>query len=113
MNLTTPPIATKKPSTTIHHGIAVTDDYAWLRDALLENDGARLKSVRALAPIADDLNIPMSRLALAWCLRNPNVSTVILGASKASQLEENLKALDAVPLLNDETMRRIGASVSG
>ncbi|HEY4291541.1 aldo/keto reductase [Luteibacter sp.] len=86
-------------------------DYAWLRDALLENDGARLKSVRALAPIADDLGIPMSRLALAWCLKHPNVSTVILGASKVAQLEENLKALDAVPLLNDLVMAKIAAAV--
>jgi voltage-dependent potassium channel beta subunit len=85
---------------------------AWLRDALLENDGARLKTVRALSPIAADLGIPMSRLALAWCLKNPNVSTVILGASKVGQLEENLKALDAVPLLNDETMHRIAAALT-
>ncbi|NID17073.1 potassium channel beta subunit family protein [Luteibacter yeojuensis] len=87
-------------------------DFAWLRDALLDNDGARLKTVQALAPIAADLDIPLSRLALAWCLKNPNVSTVILGASKVSQLEENLKALDAVPLLDDETMRRIASVLS-
>jgi voltage-dependent potassium channel beta subunit len=87
-------------------------DYAWLRDALLENDGERLKRVRALAPIADELGIPMSRLALAWCLKNPNVSTVILGASKVAQLEENLKALDAVPLLDDGVMRRIATALS-
>jgi len=84
-------------------------DYAWLRDALMENDGASLKSVRALAPIAEDLGIPLARLSLAWCLKNPHVSTVILGASKPHQLEENLKALDAVPLLTDEVMARIAA----
>ena len=82
-------------------------DYAWLREALLENDGARLRAVRALAPIAADLGIPLSRLALAWCLKSPHVSTVILGASKTSQLDENLKALDAVILLDDAVMQRI------
>lgn len=86
-------------------------DYAWLRDALLENDGAALKIVRALAPIAADLGLPLARLALAWCLKNPHVSTVILGASKLHQLEENLKALDAVPLLTDDVMTRIEATL--
>jgi aryl-alcohol dehydrogenase-like predicted oxidoreductase len=86
--------------------------YAWLRDSLLENGGARLKTVRALAPIAADLDLPLSQFALAWCLKNPNVSSVILGASKASQLEDNLKALDAVPLLDDAVMRRIEAALA-
>jgi voltage-dependent potassium channel beta subunit len=86
-------------------------DYAWLRDALMENDGARLKTVRALAPIAADLGMPLACFALAWCLKNPNVSTVILGASKTSQLEENLKALDAVKLLDDAVMRRVEAAL--
>lgn len=86
-------------------------DYAWLRDALLENDGAALKTVRALAPIAADLGLPLARLALAWCLKNPHVSTVILGASKLHQLEENLKAVDAVPLLTDDVMTRIEATL--
>jgi voltage-dependent potassium channel beta subunit len=86
-------------------------DYAWLRDALLENDGAQLKTVRALAPIADDLGIPLARLSLAWCLKNPHVSSVILGASKRHQLEDNLKALDAVPLLTPDIMQRITATL--
>ncbi|KJV29681.1 potassium channel beta subunit family protein [Luteibacter yeojuensis] len=86
-------------------------DYAWLRDALLENDGAALKTVRKLAPIADGLGIPLARMALAWCLKNPHVSTVILGASKPRQLEENLKALDAVPLLTDDVMATIDAAL--
>lgn len=86
-------------------------DYAWLRDSLLANDGAQLKTVRALAPIADELGIPLARLALAWCLKNPHVSTVILGASKPHQLEENLKALEAVPLLTDDVMSKITKSL--
>jgi len=82
-------------------------DNAWLRKALLENDGARLKTVRALAPIAEELGIPLARLSLAWCLKNPHVSTVILGASRKEQLSENLLALDALPLLTDDVMSRI------
>ncbi|MDF3982341.1 aldo/keto reductase [Luteibacter sp. PPL201] len=86
-------------------------DYAWLRDALLADDGAALKTVRALAPIAQDLGVPMSRMALAWCLKNPHVSTVILGASKQAQLEDNLKALDVVDRLDDTVMARIAAAL--
>ena len=82
-------------------------DNAWLRKALLENDGVRLKTVRALAPVAEELGIPLARLSLAWCLKNPHVSTVILGASRKEQLSENLLALDALPLLTDDVMSRI------
>jgi aryl-alcohol dehydrogenase-like predicted oxidoreductase len=49
----------------------------------------------------------IARLAIAWCLKNPNVSTVILGASKAGQLEENLKAVDDLEKLDDGAMERI------
>jgi aryl-alcohol dehydrogenase-like predicted oxidoreductase len=49
----------------------------------------------------------MASLAIAWCAYNPNVSTVILGATKADQLTENLKALDVLPLLDNEVMERI------
>jgi aryl-alcohol dehydrogenase-like predicted oxidoreductase len=83
----------------------------WLRDALLEDGGAKLKTVRALVPIATELGLPMARFALAWCLKNPHVSTVILGASKKAQLEENLMALDAVKLLDDSVMRKIDAAL--
>lgn len=79
---------------------------AWLREELTT---AKLDIVRALSPVAADLGIPLSRLALAWCLKNPHVSTVILGASRKEQLAENLLALDAVPLLTDEVMSRIKA----
>ena len=63
--------------------------------------------MRQLTRIAQNLDISMPVLALAWCLKNPNVSTVILGASKLTQLTENLKALDAVPLLTTEIMEAI------
>ncbi len=49
----------------------------------------------------------MVKLSLAWCLKNPNVSTVILGASKVAQLKENLTAIDTIPLLTPEIMEEI------
>ena len=49
----------------------------------------------------------MTHLAIAWCVTNPRVSTVILGASRLSQLEENLQALDVVPLIDDDVQRRL------
>lgn len=77
----------------------------WLRERVL-HDRAIEKS-NALHAIAQDLGITQPQLGLAWCLKNPYVSTVILGASKPAQLEENLHALEALPLLSDEIMSRI------
>jgi len=82
--------------------------YEWLRDALLSDDGKqRLEKIRQLKPLADELGISLTHLALAWCLKNPNVSTVILGASRLEQLEDNLGALDAVAKLDTAVMDRI------
>jgi len=66
-----------------------------------------MEKVKKLVALAKELSIPMPQLALAWCLKNKNVSTVILGASKVSQLEENLKCIDALPKLTDEVMLKI------
>ena len=63
--------------------------------------------VKKLQDVADELGVPINRMALAWTLKNPNVSTVITGASKVEQLEDNLKTLDVVPLLTDDVMERI------
>ena len=69
--------------------------YEWLRAELESPAGVdMLAKVRRLAAVADDAGLPLNELALLWCLNNPNVSTVILGASKRSQLEDNLAALD-------------------
>jgi aryl-alcohol dehydrogenase-like predicted oxidoreductase len=77
----------------------------WLKkDALTEE---RLDKVRGLNKIALELGTSMPLLALAWCLKNQNVSTVILGASKVHHLEENLKALDVEKQLTDEVMAKI------
>ncbi len=78
--------------------------YEWLRERMVESDRGqeRMQRVRELMPVAEELGVSLSRLAIAWCLLNPHVSTVILGASRIEQLEENLGALDVVPLLWDE-----------
>lgn len=84
--------------------------YEWLKDNLLSDEGkARLEKVRQLKPIADELGLSLTHLSLAWCLKNPNVSTVILGASRLSQLEDNLKAMDVTDKLDDAVMERIDA----
>lgn len=77
----------------------------WLKDAVLNEE--KLKKAAKLQELADKLNVPLAKLSLAWCLKNPNVSTVILGASKTEQLKQNLTALEVVPLLTDELMTRI------
>lgn len=82
--------------------------YSWLRD-MLTNENARqsIEKVKQLVPIASQLDCTMAQLALAWCLKNPNVSTVITGASKPAQVVENMKALDIVPKLTPEVMDSI------
>jgi voltage-dependent potassium channel beta subunit len=82
--------------------------YEWLR-AMLESDEGqrRLEKVKALAAVADQLDTNMARLGLAWCLKNPNVSTVITGASKVEQVHDNLAALELVEKLDDGVMAEI------
>jgi aryl-alcohol dehydrogenase-like predicted oxidoreductase len=77
----------------------------WLKDRMLSED--RLGKVRQLTELAGDLGTSMAKLALAWCVKNPNVSTVITGASKMHHLEENLDAIDVVGKIDDSVMARI------
>ncbi len=79
--------------------------YEWLRDHVIKPE--RIEKVRQLKPIADEMGCTMAQLGLAWCLTNPNVSTVITGASRPEQVHENMKALDVVPLLTDDILGRI------
>ncbi len=60
-----------------------------------------------MSKVAQDLEISLAKLAIAWCLKNDNVSTVILGASKSHQLEETLTAINEVDKLTEEVMERI------
>ncbi|MBK7743564.1 MAG: aldo/keto reductase [Betaproteobacteria bacterium] len=84
---------------------ATLKGYEWLAERL--TDPAKLAVARRLAPVAADLGCTMAQLAIAWCLKNPQVSTVITGASRAAQVTENLRALDVVPRLVPEVMARI------
>jgi voltage-dependent potassium channel beta subunit len=77
----------------------------WLRDKVLAED--RLAKVNQLQTLANELDISLAKLSIAWCLKNPNVSTVILGASKATQLQENLTVLEVLPKLDDAILAKI------
>ena len=85
------------------------EKYDWLRKQLLETEEgkAKLEKVKKLVPVAKDLGVSMPQLAIAWCLKNKNVSTVITGASKVEQVEQNMKALEAVEQIDDEVMAAI------
>jgi voltage-dependent potassium channel beta subunit len=80
-------------------------EMAWLKEHVI--DAGRLGKVRELAAIAAQLGCSTAQLAIAWCLKNPHVSTVITGASRKSQVVENMKALDVVAALDGATMDRI------
>ncbi|MDX2245639.1 MAG: aldo/keto reductase [Bacteroidia bacterium] len=77
----------------------------WLKTEVFKE--GRLEKVRELTTLAGEYGMSMTHMALAWCAKNPNVSSVILGASKVSQLEDNLKSLDALPKLTDEVLEKI------
>jgi aryl-alcohol dehydrogenase-like predicted oxidoreductase len=89
---------------------ATLPGYEWLRQRF-ESDEARrnLEKVKQLQPLAQELGCSIAQLALAWCLTNSNVSTVITGASRPEQVVENMQALDVVPKLTSEVMERIEA----
>ncbi len=83
-------------------------NYAWLREEFeTEEARKRLGKVKELAAVAEDLGTTLPQLGLAWCLKNPHVSTVITGASKPKQVKENMKAGELVEKLTDEVMARI------
>ncbi len=79
--------------------------YEWLAKTMLRPEV--IEKARQLQPIADDLGCTMAQMALAWCLLNPNVSTVITGASRVEQVHENLKALAVLPKLTPDVVARI------
>jgi voltage-dependent potassium channel beta subunit len=82
--------------------------YEWLKKSWESPDGiAKLDKIRQLASLAAEVGMPLNRLALLWCLRNPHVSTVILGASKQAQLADNLAALDSKDKLTADVIEKI------
>jgi voltage-dependent potassium channel beta subunit len=81
------------------------EDMNWLKEIVLQED--KIKKVKKLGDLASKLDVSIAALSIAWCIKNPNVSTAILGATKKVQLTENLKALDALPLLTEDVMEKI------
>jgi len=87
---------------------ATLKGYEWLRESFESDESQQnLKKVERLMPLSAGLGCTMAQLALAWCLKNPNVSTAITGASRAEQVHENMRALEIVPLLTPDVMEQI------
>ena len=84
-----------------------TGGYEWLQDHVLVEE--RIEKVQRLAGVAEDLGCTTAQLALAWCLQNPHVSTVITGASRPEQVEENMQALEVADALDAEVMETIAS----
>ena len=83
-------------------------NYKFIKDSFeSEQYKIRHHKVEELEALSNQLNIPLVNLALGWCLKNQNVSTVILGASKAEQLSQNLNTLNYMALINDNAMKKI------
>ncbi len=86
------------------------EDHAWLQRMILgDSQAGRLQRARKFTGLAAELGLPPAPLAIAWCLRNPHVSTVILGASRVEQLLQNLEALTLADTVEDAVWRRVEA----
>jgi len=81
------------------------EGFEWLKDKWISDD--KLERVKKLAELANQLSVTLSALSIAWCIKNPNVTTAILGATKKEQLEANLKALEVLPKLTPTLMLEI------
>ena len=84
---------------------ATLEGYSWVRDKI--NDPEAVRTAQQVVDTAKELGVTPAQLAIAWCARNPHVSTVITGASRPEQVHENLGALDAVERLTDEVAERL------
>ena len=85
------------------------EGFDWLKDRWISDD--KIKKVKKLSDLAAKLDVTTAALSIGWCLKNPNVSTVILGATKKQQLMDNLKSLDVLPKLTAEVMDKIEAII--
>jgi voltage-dependent potassium channel beta subunit len=81
------------------------EGFDWLKNSWMVED--KIKRVKKFGELATKMGVSQPALAIAWCIKNPNVSTAILGATKKQQLLDNLKALEVLPLLTDEVMEKI------
>jgi voltage-dependent potassium channel beta subunit len=90
---------------------ASLEGYEWLKNSMVDSERGkdRMKKVASLVPIANEMGVNLSNLAIAWCLLNENVSTVILGASKIEQLEENLKSTEVLSLFDEGILNKLSA----
>ena len=86
-------------------------EYGWLRERLESDEGReQVRKAQALEKVASELDASLAQLAIAWCLTNPRVSSVILGATRPEQLAQNLAALDLVERLDETVLGRIEAA---
>lgn len=104
------PLASGLLSGKYNNGIPKNSRFAlqgfdWLKDRWVSDD--KLKKVIKLSELAAKLGVSTASLSIAWCIKNPNVSTAILGATKKQQLLDNLSALDTAALLTPEVMEKI------
>lgn len=83
------------------------ESYKWLAEKKLVEKRDQIEKVDQLKPIADALGCTLAQLSIAWCAKNPNVSTVITGSTKLSQVEDNFQSMKVVPKLTDEVMAQI------
>jgi len=86
---------------------ATLEGYGFLKDRL--SDGRYDDALHEFKDVADEYDATMAQLAIAWCAANPDVSSVITGASRVEQVEENMRALDVLEQLDDDAVDRIGA----
>lgn len=105
-------LLTGKYNNGIPEGSRVTlKNYEWLMDKVTNQDA--LAKVKKLGTIADELGVSLAQMSLAWLLKNPNVSTVITGASCVEQVRENMKAMDVVDKLTADVMEKIEEILAG
>jgi len=83
---------------------ATLKGYDWLREHVITSQN--IEKVKQLQPIAADVGCTMAQFAIAWCLKNPDVSTVITGASRPEQVTENMKAIEVVEKLDNDVLER-------
>jgi voltage-dependent potassium channel beta subunit len=81
------------------------EEMGWLKDKVMTDD--KLKKVRELAEVAKELGVSMASLSIAWCIKNPHVTTAILGATKKEQLTDNLKAIEVMEKLTPDVLEKI------
>ena len=86
---------------------ATLKDYDWLKDQIAREAKDKAEKVQQLDKVAKELGLSLAVFSIAWCLKNPHVSTVILGASKVAQLAENLQAVAAQPKFTPEVLKRV------